>query len=123
MYQFNKKSKNIIKDIKREILKQPVINEDETPISVNGKFMSTIGVFTDKLSLIDAFENRTLESFNEMGILDRYIGTVCHDHNNIHRNFPQSKHAECNFHVLRSCIFSTVSIYLHLIYYHLTNLH
>ena len=103
MYQFSKKSKNIIKNIKREILKQPVINEDETPISVNGKFMSTIGIFTDKLSLIDAFENRTLESFNEMGILDRYIGTVCHDHNNIHRNFPQSKHAECNFHVLRYC--------------------
>ncbi len=38
-----------------------------------------------------------------MGILDRYVGTVCHDHNTIHLSFPQSKQAECNFHILRYC--------------------
>ncbi len=30
-------------------------------------------------------------------------GTVCHDHNKIHLSFPQSKQAECNFHILRYC--------------------
>ena len=103
MKQFSKKSKDTLNKIKREILKQPVINEDETPISVNGKIMSTIGVFTPKLSLMEAFKNRKLESFQEMGILDRYIGTVCHEHNNIHQSFIQSKQAECNFHILRYC--------------------
>lgn len=103
MYQFNKKSRPTLNKIKKEILKQPVINEDETPITVNGKIMSSIGVFTPKLSLIDAYENRKLKSFEEMGILDRYIGTVCHDHNIIHKSFPQSKQAECNFHILRYC--------------------
>ena len=53
--------------------------------------MSTIGVFTKDLSLIEAFAKRNLESFKEMGILDRYIGTVCHDHNNIHKAFPTVK--------------------------------
>ena len=101
--QFYKKSQPILKQMKRAILKEPVINEDETPISVNGKIMSTIGVFTDKISYMDAFENRKLESFIEMGILDRYIGTVCHDHNKIHESFIQSKDAECNFHILRYC--------------------
>lgn len=101
--QFYKKSQPILKQMKNAILKEPVINEDETPISVNGKIMSTIGVFTDKISYIDAFENRKLESFIEMGILDRYIGTVCHDHNKIHESFIQSKDAECNFHILRYC--------------------
>lgn len=38
-----------------------------------------------------------------MGILDKYIGTVCHDHNAIHQNFVQSIQAECNFHILRYC--------------------
>ena len=38
-----------------------------------------------------------------MGILDRYIGTVCHDHNKSHTSFVQSKQAECNFHILRYC--------------------
>jgi len=103
MKQFGKKSQNSISQIKKEILKSPVINEDETPITVNGKIMSSIGVFTNSLSLVDAFANRKLESFEEMGILDRYIGTVCHDHNKIHTSFIQSKQAECNFHILRYC--------------------
>ena len=103
MKQFSKKSAQTLNKIKKELLKQPVLNEDETPIKVNGKIMSTIGVFTKELSLVEAFENRTLESFKEMGILDRYIGTVCHDHNNIHKKFTQSKQAECNFHILRYC--------------------
>ncbi|MFR7563938.1 IS66 family transposase [Faecalibacillus intestinalis] len=103
MAQFSKKSKLTLQKMKREILKEPVINEDETPITVNGKIMSTIGVFTNRISIVEAFENRKLESFKEMGILDRYIGTVCHDHNSIHKLFLQSKQAECNFHILRYC--------------------
>lgn len=103
MKQFSKKSKTTLEKIKKEILKQPLINEDETPTSVNGQIMSAIGIFTPKLSLVSAFKNRKLESFLEMGILDRYIGVVCHDHNKIHQAFIQSKQAECNFHILRYC--------------------
>ena len=101
--QFSKKSKPILKKMKQQILKSPVIHEDETPIKVNGKFMSVIGVFTKGVSLLEAFEHRNLESFNQMGILNRYIGTVCHDHNKIHDSFVQSQQAECNFHILRYC--------------------
>lgn len=101
--QFSKKSKEILKRLKNKILKEAVINEDETPIKVNGKTASTIGVFTKGISIIEAFANRKLESFKEMEILDRYIGTVCHDHNTIHQSFEQSKQAECNFHILRYC--------------------
>ena len=101
--QFSKKSKETLESIKHQILKEPVINEDETPIKVDGKIMSTIGIFTKEISYLQAFENRKLESFQEMGILDRYIGTVCHDHNKIHESFIQSKDAECNFHILRYC--------------------
>lgn len=101
--QFSKKSQPILRKIKRSIIKEPVINEDETPITVNGKIMSVIGVFTKKLSITEAFARKNLESFEEMGILDRYIGVVCHDHNPIHQRFKKSKQAECNFHILRYC--------------------
>jgi len=101
--QFSQKSRATLANMKKQILKEPVINEDETPIKVNGKIMSTIGVFTKEISYMQAFANRKLESFQEMGILDRYIGTVCHDHNSIHNSFVQSKDAECNFHILRYC--------------------
>ena len=100
---FSKKSKSVLENMKREILKAPVINEDETPIKVNGKIMSTIGIFTEKLSYVQAFENRKYETFMEMGILDKYFGTVCHDHNKIHKSFLGYKDAECNFHILRYC--------------------
>lgn len=100
---FSKKSKNIMKYLKKKILKSPVINEDETPIKVNGKIMSTIGIFTKNISYVQAFENRKLESFEEMGILNKYFGTVCHDHNNIHKSYQGYKDAECNFHILRYC--------------------
>ena len=101
--QFSKRSKSIINKMKKQILREPVINEDETPIKVNGKLMTTIGVFTKEISILESFENKSLESYKKMGILDRYIGTVCHDHNKIHQAFPQSKDAECNFHILRYC--------------------
>lgn len=55
--QFSKKSKPVLQEMKEKILKEPVINEDETPINVNGKIMSTIGVFTNKISITEAFEN------------------------------------------------------------------
>lgn len=103
MASFSKKSKNILQNLKKQLLRQPVINEDETPITVNGKIMSVIGVFTKRISILESFENRSLESFKQMGILNKYIGTVCHDHNKIHSAFPQSLQAECNFHILRYC--------------------
>lgn len=100
---FGKKSKNTLEYLRRQVLKSPVINEDESPIKVAGKIMSTIGIFTKKISLLKAFENRKYETFLEMGILDRYFGTVCHDHNSIHNSFVGYKDAECNFHILRYC--------------------
>lgn len=100
---FSKKSQYTLCKMKSKLLKEPVIHEDESPITVNGKIMSTIGIFTKDISYTQAFENRKLDSFKQMGILDRYIGTVCHDHNSIHQSFTQSKQAECNFHILRYC--------------------
>ena len=100
---FSKKSKNILEYLKRNILKAPVIYEDESPIKVNGKINSTIGTFTKQISYVQAFENRQYETFVEMGILNKYFGTVCHDHNKIHKSFLGYKDAECNFHILRYC--------------------
>lgn len=59
---FSKKSEPILKKMKAQILKAPVINEDETPITVNGKFMSTIGVFTGKISLLEALRTENLKA-------------------------------------------------------------
>ena len=99
--EFSKKSEPILKDIKEEILLSPVINNDETPIKVNGEEKSVLGVFTKELTLLEAHENRKEEAFIAMNILNIYTGTSVHDHNKMHLKFLLSDQAECNFHPLR----------------------
>ena len=99
--EFSKKAQVVLGDIKAEMLKSPVINNDETPIKINGKEGSVLGVFTDLLSLLEAHPNRKEEAFIAMNILNIYTGISVHDHNNIHLKFLLSTQAECNFHVLR----------------------
>ena len=99
--EFSRKSKPILEDIKEEILLSPVINNDETPIKVNGKENSVLGVFTEAVTLLEAHENRKEEAFIAMNILNIYTGTSVHDHNKMHAKFLLSKQAECNFHPLR----------------------
>ncbi|MCL2313242.1 MAG: transposase, partial [Firmicutes bacterium] len=91
----------VLSDIKSAILKAPVINDDETPIKVNGKEKSVLGVFTDDLTLLEAHENRKEEAFIAMNILNIYTGTSVHDHNKMHEKFLLSTQSECNFHPLR----------------------
>lgn len=98
---FSEKSKVVLEDIKQAILMSPVINNDETPINVNGKQNSALGVFTENLSLIEAHPNRTMEEFIAMSILNVYTGVSCHDHNSIHKSFSLSIQAECNTHPIR----------------------
>lgn len=99
--EFSDKSNITLNDIKQAILTSPVINDDETPINVNGKQNSALGVFTEKLSLIEAHPNRTMDEFVAMGILNVYTGISCHDHNNMHKKFLLSTQAECNIHPIR----------------------
>ena len=108
--EFSKKSKPILKDIKEEILISPVINSDETPIKVNGKEKSVLGVFTDEVTLLEAHENRKEEAFLAMNILNIYTGISVHDHNKMHAKFLLSTQSECNFHPIR---YATEQIEIH----------
>lgn len=99
--EFSTKSDITLKDIKQALLMSPVINNDETPINVNGKQNSALGVFTEELSLIEAHPNRTMDEFVAMEILNVYAGISCHDHNKMHIKFLLSTQAECNIHPIR----------------------
>lgn len=100
--EFHKLSHEIIVEMKEKSLQSAVLNSDETPIKVNGKLNQILGVFTKKLSILEAYEGKSAESFIKMNILNRYTGISCHDHNKIHNKFLASIDAECNFHVIRA---------------------
>lgn len=95
------KMKPIMEDIKEEILKSPVINNDETPYRINGKLKYAIGAFTPNLSAIECNGGRGKEAFDKMNIFPRYAGIVVGDHYAVNESF-QGKTAYCNAHTIRT---------------------
>ena len=95
------KMKPIREDIKEEIVKQPLINHDETPFRENGKQKYAIGAFTEGLSVIECNGGRGKESFEKMGILSRYGGILMGDHYAVNESF-KGQNAYCNAHTIRA---------------------
>lgn len=95
-------SEPIIEQLKKCIIKRPVINNDETPCSVNGNhFNYAIGSYTKDISITEVFSNRSLKSFDKMGILPKYKGTVVSDHYKAYYSYKNVENAECNVHISR----------------------
>lgn len=95
------KMKPIREDIKEEMLKEPIINNDETPYNLNGKKKYAIGAFTEKLSVIECNGGREKEAFEKMNIYPRYAGTIMGDHYAVNESF-QGEKAYCNAHTIRT---------------------
>lgn len=95
------KMKPIREDIKEEMLKEPIINNDETPYNLNGKQKYAIGAFTEKLSAIECNGGREKEAFEKMNIYPRYAGTIMGDHYAVNESFQGGK-AYCNAHTIRT---------------------
>lgn len=93
--------KPIMEDIKEEMLKAPVINNDETPYRINGKLRYAIGAFTPNLSAIECNGGREKEAFDTMNIFPRYAGIVVGDHYAVNESF-QGQTAYCNAHTIRT---------------------
>lgn len=99
--EFYKKISPICEDIKEELLKEPVINHDETPYRENGKQQYAIGAFTERLSLIECNGGRDKEAFEAMNIFPRYGGTIVGDHYALNESF-NGETAYCNAHTIRT---------------------
>lgn len=99
--EFYKKISPICEDIKNAILKEPVINHDETPYRENGKQQYAIGAFTEQLSLIECNGGRDKKAFDTMNIMPRYAGTIVGDHYALNESF-KGETAFCNAHTIRT---------------------
>lgn len=96
-----KKMQPIREEIKEEMLKAPIINNDETPYKLNGKQRYAIGAFTDKLSAIECNGGREKKAFEKMNVLPRYANTLMGDHYVVNESF-QGEKAFCNAHTIRA---------------------
>ncbi len=95
------KMKPVREEIKEEILKQPLVHNDETPFRENGKQKYAIGAFTKELSVIECNGGREKEAFEEMNILPRYGGILMGDHYAVNESF-RGQNAYCNAHTIRT---------------------
>ncbi len=95
------KMKPVRAEIKEEILKSPLIHNDETPYKQNGKLKYAIGAFTNSLSVIECNGGREKEAFEKMNIFPRYGGIVMGDHYAVNESF-NGQNAYCNAHTIRA---------------------
>jgi len=104
IFNFNKEAFDLLVTfetiVKEQLLKQAVLNADETSINVNGKtiWLHTLG--NDLWTLFYPHQKRGGEATQAMGILQNFHGILCHDHWKPYFKYS-CLHALCNAHHLR----------------------
>jgi len=86
--------------MKEKLLESPLNHCDETGININGKRAWLHSVSNSKWTYFYPHYRRGPEAMDEMGILPKYRGTICHDHWKSYYTY-KCGHALCNAHHLR----------------------
>lgn len=90
-----------------ELLKSPVINNDETSINING-VIHWLHVASNKfITLLFPHAKRGKEAADDFGILSSYNGVAVHDCWRTYFMYKNCQHALCNAHILRELKFFT----------------
>ena len=92
-----------MKEMKEEIIKQPLLHWDDTVIMVDTKRSCLRFYGTDKLAMCTAHMTKGKDGLDEDNILNVLSKDtiVEHDHNKINYNKSyQFKNAECNRHLI-----------------------
>ena len=104
IFNFNKEAFELLEKFesiaKAQLVRQDVLNVDETGININGKnhWLHTAG--NDLWTLFFPHEKRGSEAMIAMGVLEHFSGTLCHDHWKPYFHF-KCLHSLCNAHHLR----------------------
>lgn len=91
-------------NIKRLLLQSPILHGDETGIRLNGNnsWMHVAGNKT--ISFFAHHLNRGKKAMDDIGLLERYNGTLVHDRFSSYFSYS-CDHSLCNAHILRNLIY------------------
>ena len=98
------KLSNFMKEMKTEIIKQPLLHWDDTVIMIDTKRSCLRFYGTEKLAMYTAHSQKDKNGLDEDGILNVLSKqtVVEHDHNKVNYNDDYYfKNAECNVHLIR----------------------
>jgi transposase len=104
IFNFNNEAYRLLADFEKkakdELAASELAHADETGINISGKGHWLHGVSNDLWTLYHPHEKRGTEAMNDMGILSRFKGILCHDHWKPYYKYDCT-HALCNAHHLR----------------------
>ena len=86
--------------VKEQLVVSSLIHSDETGINIGGIRRWLHNVSNDSFTCFYPHAKRGCEAIDEMGILPKHQGTICHDHWKPYLKYGGS-HALCNAHHLR----------------------
>jgi transposase len=86
--------------VKNELSASDLAHADETGINIGGKRHWLHCVSNDSWTLYYPHEKRGMDAINDMGVLPRFKGVLCHDHWKPYYKIDCT-HALCNAHHLR----------------------
>jgi transposase len=86
--------------VKNQLAASDLIHCDETGINIGGKSKWLHVTSTELLSYYYPHDKRGCDALNEIGILPRYKGIICHDHWKSYYQYG-CLHSLCNAHHLR----------------------
>jgi transposase len=98
---FAANSTPIHEEIKEEAYKSPILQKDETGMTLNGKNWWLHTASTPKLTYITAHPSRGKEGIDDNINLDDYAGILVHDFWMSYFKFEKCLHAMCCAHLLR----------------------
>jgi transposase len=93
--------KGVTNYIKNKLIKEDVINCDETGIDVNGNEHYCHLISTEKLTFYFHDRSRGSRAMKKMKVLPRFKGIAVHDFWKPYFKFKNCEHAVCNVHILR----------------------
>ena len=110
-FNFNKEAYDLLADFERiakeKLINSSRVNSDETGINVNGKRIWLHTACNDKWTHFFPHLKRGSEAMNDIGILPKFKGVLCHDHWKPYYLYT-CLHSLCNAHHLRELEWSAV---------------
>jgi transposase len=92
-----------VDEVARQLGTEPVVHADETSIRVGTGLGWIHTISTEMLTLLAFHDKRGIDAIVDIGVLNRYQGTIVHDGLSVYaRNeLAGATHAQCGAHLLR----------------------
>lgn len=93
-------SEESIRHLEDELLIRNVVATDATTVTVNGERSYIRNFSAGDTVVYHAMGSKSIEALKGLDFLERYAGTLVHDHETALYHFG-TDHAECNVHIIR----------------------